>query len=83
MVVEGERSYMEMNFDSRSFNVGKDITSLGGNALDVLDNVPSITTDFEGNVSLRGNQGVQILINGRPSNLVRGGTDGLGSIPPA
>jgi outer membrane receptor protein involved in Fe transport len=81
VVVEGERSYMEMNFDSRSFNVGKDITSLGGNALDVLDNVPSISTDFEGNVSLRGNQGVQILINGRPSNLVRGGTDGLGSIP--
>ncbi|WP_340103813.1 outer membrane beta-barrel family protein [Rhodohalobacter sp. 8-1] len=81
VIVEGERSYMEMNFDSRSFNVGKDITSLGGNALDVLDNVPSITTDFEGNVSLRGNEGVQILINGRPSNLVRGGTDGLGSIP--
>lgn len=81
VIVEGERSYMEMNFDSRSFNVGKDITSLGGNALDVLDNVPSITTDFEGNVSLRGNDGVQILINGRPSNLVRGGTEGLGSIP--
>lgn len=81
VIVEGERSYMEMNFDSRSFNVGSDVTSLGGNALDVLDNVPSISTDFEGNVSLRGNQGVQILINGRPSNLVRGGTDALGSIP--
>ncbi|MEX0723148.1 MAG: outer membrane beta-barrel family protein [Gracilimonas sp.] len=79
--VEGQRSYMEMNFDSRSFNVEDDITSLGGSALDVLDNVPSITTDFEGNVSLRGNQGVQILINGRPSNLVRGGTDALSSIP--
>jgi len=81
LVVEGERSYMEMNFDSRRFNVGKDITSLGGSALDVLDNVPSITTDFEGNVSLRGNQGVQILINGRPSSLVRNGTDALSSIP--
>lgn len=79
--VQGERSYMEMNFDSRSFNVQDDVTSLGGSALDVLDNVPSITTDFEGNVSLRGNQGVQILINGRPSNLVRNGTDALSSIP--
>ncbi|MEP0164320.1 MAG: outer membrane beta-barrel family protein [Balneola sp.] len=79
--VRGERSYMEMNFDSRSFNVQDDITSLGGSALDVLDNVPSISTDFEGNVSLRGNQGVQILINGRPSNLVRNGTDALSSIP--
>ena len=81
VVVEGQRSYMEMNFDSRSFNVQDDVTSLGGSALDVLDNVPSITTDFEGNVSLRGNQGVQILINGRPSNLVRNGTDALSSIP--
>jgi len=81
VVVRGERSYVEMNFDSRRFNVGEDVASLGGSALDVLDNVPSITTDFEGNVSLRGNQGVQILINGRPSNLVRGGTDGLSSIP--
>src|SRR6056297_826388 len=81
VVVRGERSYVEMNFDSRRFNVGEDVVSLGGSALDVLDNVPSITTDFEGNVSLRGNQGVQILINGRPSNLVRGGTDGLSSIP--
>jgi len=81
LLVEGERSYMEMNFDSRRFSVGQDITSLGGSALDVLDNVPSITTDFEGNVSLRGNQGVQILINGRPSSLVRNGTDALSSIP--
>lgn len=79
--VQGQRSYMEMNFDSRTFNVEEDVTSLGGSALDVLDNVPSITTDFEGNVSLRGNQGVQILINGRPSNLVRNGTDALSSIP--
>lgn len=81
LLVEGERSYMTMDFDSRRFSVGQDITSLGGSALDVLDNVPSITTDFEGNVSLRGNQGVQILINGRPSSLVRNGTDALGSIP--
>lgn len=81
VLVEGERSYMRMNFDSRSFSVGQDITSLGGSALDVLDNVPSITVDYEGNVALRGNQGVQILINGRPSSLVRSGTDALSSIP--
>lgn len=81
VVVERERSYMEMSFNSRSFNVGRDITSLGGDALDVLDNVPSITIDFEGNVSLRGNQSVQILINGKPSSIVRDGTDGLSRIP--
>lgn len=81
VIVEGERSYMQMNFDSRSFNVGKDITTLGGSALDVLDNVPSITVDYEGNVALRGNSGVQVLINGRPSSLVRNGTEALSSIP--
>lgn len=81
VIVEGERSYMSMDFDSRTFSVGQDITSLGGTALDVLDNVPSITVDFEGNVALRGNSGVQILINGRPSSLVRNGTEALSSIP--
>lgn len=81
LIVEGEQSYMQMNFDSRSFNVGNDITSLGGSALDVLDNVPSITVDYEGNVALRGNSGVQVLINGRPSSLVRNGTEALSSIP--
>lgn len=81
VIVEGEQSYMQMNFDSRSFNVGEDITSLGGSALDVLDNVPSITVDYEGNVALRGNSGVQVLINGRPSSLVRNGTEALNSIP--
>lgn len=81
VVVEGERSMLQMNFDSRVFTVGEDITSMGGNALDVLDRVPSVATDFEGNISLRGSEGVQILINGRPSSLVRGGGESLRSIP--
>ncbi|MGM0506229.1 MAG: TonB-dependent receptor domain-containing protein [Bacteroidota bacterium] len=81
VTVEGERSYMTMDYNSRTFHVGEDVTSMGGSALEVLDNVPSVTTDFEGNVSLRGSQGVQILINGRPSNLVRSGTDALSSVP--
>ncbi|MEX0780205.1 MAG: TonB-dependent receptor [Balneolales bacterium] len=79
--VDAERSRMEMNFDSRVFHVEEDITSMGGSALDVIDNVPSLSTDFEGNISLRGNQGVTVLINGRPSSLVRNGTDALSSIP--
>lgn len=81
IVIEEERSTMTMNFDSRVFNVGSDVTSMGGTALDVLDNVPSLSTDIEGNVSLRGSEGVQVLINGRPSSLVRDGTDALASIP--
>lgn len=81
VVVRGERSYMTMDYNSRTFHVGDDVISMGGSALEVLDNVPSVSTDFEGNVSLRGSQGVQILINGRPSNLVRSGTDALSSVP--
>lgn len=81
VMVRGEESSMEMNFDSRTFNVGRDITSMGGSALDVLDNVPSIATDIDGNISLRGNQSVRILINGRPSNLVEDGADALRSLP--
>lgn len=81
IVVEGERSQLAMSFDRRVFRVGTDITSMGGSVLDVLDNVPSVTTDIEGNVSLRGSDAVRILINGKPSNLVQNDTDGLRSIP--
>src|SRR5699024_7695375 len=79
--VRGERSEMEMDFDRRVFNVGKDITSLGGSAVNVLDKVPSISTDIDGNISLRGNQSVRVLINGKPSSMVSGDVDALRSIP--
>lgn len=82
VVVRGEQSQMEMSFDKRVFNVGKDITSLGGSAVNVLDNVPSLATDMDGNISLRGNESVRVLINGKPSSMVGGGNvDALRSIP--
>lgn len=82
IIVRGEQSQMEMSFDKRVFNVGKDITSLGGSAVNVLDNVPSLATDIDGNISLRGNESVRVLINGKPSSMVGGGNvDALRSIP--
>ncbi|MCP4882641.1 MAG: TonB-dependent receptor [Flavobacteriales bacterium] len=65
-----ERSTMEVKLDKKIYNVGKDMTVRGGTASDVLDNVPSVTVDAEGIVSLRGNENVRILINGKPSGLV-------------
>ncbi|MFT6998062.1 MAG: outer membrane receptor protein involved in Fe transport [Cryomorphaceae bacterium] len=78
--IVGERSEMEFKLDKRIFNVGKDIGSTGMGALELLDNVPSVNVDIEGQVSLRGNSGVQILINGKPSVLADPEGNALGSI---
>lgn len=76
--VTAERSQMEFKLDRRVFNVGKDLTNAGNSAADILDKVPSVTVDTEGNVSLRGSQSVRILVNGKPSGLLSAGeTDAL------
>ena len=76
--VVGEKSTFTMSLDKRVFNVGKDLTSTGANAAEILDNVPSVTVDVEGNVELRGSGNVRVLINGKPSGMVGvGDTRGL------
>ncbi|MFD2907870.1 TonB-dependent receptor domain-containing protein [Flavobacterium ardleyense] len=69
VVVIAERSTVEIKLDKRVYNVGKDMIVKGGTISDVLDNVPSVTVDAEGNVALRGNENVKILIDGKPSGL--------------
>ncbi|WP_373017239.1 TonB-dependent receptor domain-containing protein [Muriicola sp.] len=69
VVVVGERTTVELRLDKKVYNVGQDLTVRGGSVTDVLDNVPSVTVDIEGNISLRGNESVRILINGKPSAL--------------
>jgi len=69
VVVIAEKSTVEIKLDKRVYNVGKDMMVKGGTVSDVLDNVPSVTVDAEGNVALRGNENVKILIDGRPSGL--------------
>ncbi|MBX2965422.1 MAG: TonB-dependent receptor [Cyclobacteriaceae bacterium] len=70
VVVSGERSLMQMDLDKRIFNVSEDLSNVGRNAVEILDNLPSITVDQDGGVSLRGSQNVRILIDGKPSGLV-------------
>lgn len=77
-----EKSTVEIRLDKKIYNVGKDMTVKGGTASDVLDNVPSVSVDVEGNVSLRGSENVRILINGKPSGLVgMSSTDALRQLP--
>lgn len=79
--VTAERSELQFALDKRVFNVGKDLSSAGGNAQDVLNNIPSVSVGVEGEVELRGNTNVRILINGRPSGLLGvGDNDGLRNI---
>jgi outer membrane receptor protein involved in Fe transport len=78
--VTAEKSTMEFKLDKRVFNVGSDIGTTGMGALDVLGHVPSVTVDIEGNIKLRGNSGVQILINGKPSVLSDDPSKALGTI---
>lgn len=69
VVVIAEKSTVDIKLDKRVYNVGKDMMVKGGTVSDVLDNVPSVTVDTEGNVALRGNENVRILIDGKPSGL--------------
>src|SRR5690606_21978292 len=72
VVVTSERPLMEMGIDKKVFNVDKNITSTGGSATDVLQNVPSVSVDVDGAVSLRGKSNVTILIDGKPATLLGG-----------
>ena len=80
--VIAEKTTVELRLDKKIYNVGKDLTVSGGTVSDVLDNVPSVSVDVDGNVELRGNTDVRILINGKPSALTGlGGTEALQQLP--
>jgi hypothetical protein len=68
--VRAEKSTVEIKLDKKVYNVGQDLVVKGGTVSDVLDNIPSVTVDVEGNVALRGNDNVRILIDGKPTNAI-------------
>jgi len=80
--IVAEKRDVEIRLDKKIYNVGKDLTIKGGTFTDLLENIPSVTTDAEGTVSLRGNDNVRILIDGKPSGLVGlSSTDALRQLP--
>ena len=83
VVVSAERTMVEYQLDKRVVNVDKNIVASGGTATDVLQNVPSVAIDNDGNVSLRGSTNVKVLINGRPYELVGNDLESLLEQTPA
>jgi iron complex outermembrane receptor protein len=69
IVVESEKSDIELKPDRRVFNVEKNLNVTGGSAIDVLKNIPSVSVDVDGNVTLRGNSNVKIIIDGKPFGI--------------
>lgn len=70
IVIRTEKTTVDIKLDKKVYNVGQDLMVKGGTVSDVLDNIPSVAVDTEGNVSLRGNENVRVLIDGKPSNAI-------------
>lgn len=72
VAITAQKSPIQLGIDKKVFSVEQSLVSEGGSATDLLANVPSVQTDVDGNVSLRGSTGVRVLIDGKPS-LIAGG----------
>jgi outer membrane receptor protein involved in Fe transport len=70
VVVRAETSTVVQKVDRKVINVGKDLTSAGATASELLNNVQSVSVDSQsGNISLRGNENVRVLVDGKPTNI--------------
>jgi outer membrane receptor protein involved in Fe transport len=69
VVVEGQKNPITYQIDRKVIDVSQIPVAISGTAADVLEHVPSVTVDINGNVSLRGSQSFTVLIDGRPSVL--------------
>jgi outer membrane receptor protein involved in Fe transport len=82
IVVEGQKQLIEERVDRTVYNAENDKTTAGGDATDVLRRVPLLTVDLDGNVSLRGNSNLRVLINNKPSTIAASSVaDALKQIP--
>tara|TARA_Y100000588_G_scaffold389601_1_gene492831 strand:+ start:7885 stop:10410 length:2526 start_codon:yes stop_codon:yes gene_type:complete len=83
VTIVAEKTTVEIKLDKKVYNIGKDLTTAGGTVSDALNNVPSVAVDVEGAISLRGNENVRILINGKPSAMAGFGDSNILSQLPA
>ena len=81
ITVEDNSDAIQNTIDKKIFNVDKNLTTQGGSALDVLNNIPSVSVDLDGNLTLRGNGNVTVLIDGKPSSLTGNGNSLLAQVP--
>ncbi|HEY2723012.1 MAG TPA: carboxypeptidase regulatory-like domain-containing protein, partial [Chitinophagaceae bacterium] len=68
VTVTSSRPLVQLGIDRKIYNVEKDLSAAGGTAVDVMKNVPSVSVDIDGNVTLR-NSSPQIYVDGRPTTL--------------
>ena len=72
IIVTGTRRDYDSSIDRRTYTIGKDVQAATGSIADVLRNIPSVDVDLQGNVSLRGDSHVTILVDGKPTSLFNG-----------
>ena len=69
VVIKAQKDMLQTNLDKTVFNIESSINATGQTAVEVLEEIPSVSVDVEGNVSLRGSENVTILVDGRSTNL--------------
>lgn len=80
VLIRAEKTTVEIKLDKKVYSVGKDLLVKGGTVSDVLDNIPSVSVSTDGVISLRGNENIRFLVDGRPSNAINI-TEALRQIP--
>jgi len=79
VVVTAERAPVEYKIDRKVVSVSQDIVAKGGSVVEALESVPSVKTDINGDVTVRGSSNFTVLVDGKPSVLT--GSDALQQIP--
>lgn len=81
MQVVGQMDLLRAGIDKKIYNVEDDLSAKGGNASNILQNLPGVEVDMDGNITLRGDANVLILIDGRPSGMTGNASKILQSFP--